>query len=117
MCLSFVLGACASPVPARLFTEASPGQQAAAAAVRVFPAGRGPVTGVSHLGKVEGYFCKTTVIDVAGARARAVDELKYRALLQGANAITDVSCAVASSAEKCPECWVCVQCNGHAIDD
>jgi hypothetical protein len=115
MAAILVFGACSSPEPAKSFDEASPAQKQAAAAVRLFPEGRAPGTRFSYLAKVDGFFCKTTVLDAAGARALAVNEIKYRASIQGANAITNFSCAVAESEEKCPDCWVCVQCNGNAV--
>jgi hypothetical protein len=109
------LGACSSPQPARSFAEAPPSQKQAAAAISVFPKGRPPASGFTNVAKVEGYFCKSGVFDAAGTRARAVAEIKYRAYLQGANAIAQLSCAIAESVEKCPDCWVCVQCEGEAI--
>jgi uncharacterized protein YbjQ (UPF0145 family) len=104
--ITLSLSSCASGAPAG---NLSADQEAAKVIIMT-----GTPAHIVKLGALHGYACSSVVLDAAKARGRAMEQAKYQAYLMGGNAITGFSCAVVETTEKCPDCWLCAQCNGTA---
>jgi hypothetical protein len=88
---------------------------AAADGIKIFRAGQEPPPGVTEVGHVMGYSCKSVTTDPSVTLTEATAEARFKAMISGANAITGFSCKLAGTNATCADCWNCTECTGVAV--
>ena len=90
-------------------------QRASTAKVQVFPSGMYHSEKFDFVGPVEGYSCKHLTTDKPASESDATEQMRYKAMLMGANAVMDYSCTKNGTDTLGTNCWNTVQCGGTAI--
>lgn len=90
-------------------------ERAAAAKVRLIPTGAMNGNDFEYVGPVEATSCKSLLTDPPASRSDAIEQLRYKAMLAGANAVMDFSCTGSGTDTWGTNCWNSVQCGGTAI--
>lgn len=83
------------------------------AVVRLVLSGEPLPANFSSRGQVEGNSCQeNAMLDPPASITDALEQLRFKALLAGGNAVTDVSCVEHGLG---PKCWSAIRCVGSAI--
>jgi|SRR5437773_705539 len=67
-----------------------------------------------RLGTVEATSCQNKIWDPLASRDDALIQLRYKARIQGANAVTEVACGDQAGTSLLKNCWTSVTCHGVA---
>jgi hypothetical protein len=107
--------ACGSFVDVVDMNKVAPEQRAAAIKVRLIPPGGQQPANFSYIGPVEANSCKNMMWDPPSSQSNAMEQLRYKALRAGGNAVMDFACTSSGTDAYGTNCWNSVQCGGTAI--
>lgn len=65
---------------------------------------------------VEGISCKNKTWDPAATKTDAINQAKYWAYEQGANALTNIQCEMPRGTTTTYNCWESITCTAQALD-
>jgi RcsF lipoprotein len=115
LALALCMTSCSPFVDVVDMSKVPASQRAAAAKVRLYPPGDLHTSNFKYIGPVEANSCKLLMWDKPASESDALDQLRYKALVAGANAVMDFSCTRSGTDPYGTNCWNSVQCGGTAI--
>ena len=117
--LQTVLAGCASVVPVIDFYDADSDTLRRYKAIKVLDNTSPDIKDMKKLGEIDGIYCKRhpsqVPVDDDLAKVQAIDQVKLRAALAGANYITEPQCTVNRSADFSNNCMGVLMCTSSAF--
>lgn len=110
----WLLGACTAFVDIVKVDQLPPETRAAMANVAIYTDHQPRDIKYDVVASMDATSCKGLAIDPPATRANALDQLKYKALKAGANAVIGVSCT-RTGVDYGANCWQTVVCAGTAV--
>jgi len=115
MLLPLAVSACAPLVPVADLEAAPKAQLEAARKVRILNSSQLVGEKFEVVDIVEGHSCQFKMTDPPATRAGAIEQLRFKAMTAGAEAITNVQCGAKEAASTNTNCWELLSCTAEAL--
>lgn len=110
-----LLSGCGPMVPVKDMYALSPGERRQAAEVGIYNESQLRNRKYTVLNVVEGISCKNKVWSPAATKTDAINQVKYWAKEQGAEAVMNVQCDAPRGTTVTSNCWESITCTAQAI--
>lgn len=113
---SLIITSCVGPlVPVKNISDLPPEERRVVLSLPIY--NESQLTGKKYtiIAVVEGISCKNKTWDHAATKSDAIDQLKYWAKEQGADAILNIQCETPRGTTTTYNCWESITCTAQAI--